>query len=243
MSHQCYQQEKAKWSHTAQWTLLFLTRIKSGLLYLHQNSETRTKTHHQRKPKILRKNAYPKHHVQALTTLFAVRTLKERQDFWSNFVIVGSTFESHYLDDFWIWIKKMSKNHRDARSRKSNRQIPTKRIDWSQHSEEAWGATNHKNTEKQHLHRQYEPPVLPKKKEVDHNAQRKLPVSISWLIRCVRFASKIRNTDQKASSTETKTTPKKNIPKSPYSGINTPFAGSTLERGQNFWSNNWMNQK
>ena len=76
MSHQCYQQEKAKWSHTAQWTLLFLTRIKSGLLYLHQNSETRTKTHHQRKPKILRKNAYPKHHVQALTTPFAVQTLK-----------------------------------------------------------------------------------------------------------------------------------------------------------------------
>ena len=48
--------------------------------------------------------------------------------------------------------------------------------------------------------------------------------------------------DQNSSSTETENTPKKNIPNSPYSGKNTPSAASTLERGQKFWSNNYMNQ-
>ena len=114
------------------------------MLVLHEKSETRTRKHHQPRPKTLRNNAYPKHHVQAPTTPFAVRTVKKRQDFWSNFVIVSSTFESDHPDDFWIGIRKMSKNHRNDQSRKSNLQIPTKQTDWSQRSEEAWGAIIHK---------------------------------------------------------------------------------------------------
>ena len=153
MSHQCYQEEKVKWSQTAQWTLLFLTRFKSGWLYLQQNSKTRTKTHHQRKPKTLRNNVYRKHHVQALTTSFAVRTLKTPR-FPKQLCNCRFYFRKWLSRWFLIGIRKVSKNHLDDQSRKSNRQIPTKRIDWSLSSKEAWGAINHKNTEKQHLHRQ-----------------------------------------------------------------------------------------
>ena len=44
---------------------LFLIRVESGVLGLHQKSETRTKTHHQWKLKTLRKNADQKHQIQA----------------------------------------------------------------------------------------------------------------------------------------------------------------------------------
>ena len=174
---------------------LFLIRVISGELGLHQKSETRTKKHHQRRPKPFRKKAYQKQHIQAETHLSQLQLWKEAKSSEATIIWIRSMFRNHqrdlarkrtiiyqrnksdatfigtsdYLDDFFIGIRRKSKNHRDDQSRKSHRQIPTKRIDWSLRSEEAWGAINHKNTKKQHLHRQYAPPVLPEK-AVDHNA-------------------------------------------------------------------------
>ena len=44
---------------------LFLIRDKSGVLGLHQKSETGTKKHHRRRPKPHRKKTYQNHHIQA----------------------------------------------------------------------------------------------------------------------------------------------------------------------------------
>ena len=93
---------------------LFLIRVKSGELGLHQKSETRTKKHHQRIPKPFRKKAYQKQHIQAETHLSQLQLWKEAKS--SEATI--------------IWIRFKYKNHRDDHSRKKtnkklNRTIET----------------------------------------------------------------------------------------------------------------------